>query len=277
MIPKHGMEGPAMPSDAQSLVAMYDLTEHEVKALKLIALGATRKQVGTEFGISELRVEARITKIGQKIGVYNNHQLIVAFGNWLLTGERPSIDAYGSLWICPKPPQGCGAARAIERFPGLPVDQRCEDCIHEHTKSRLSATKSIRLRNLVRLMVEKAGTKAAPDLPNINAMLSEFMDKDGGFHNFVKQWQYQLQVAREKKPGDKFVLDAHRDMMRLVISAMQAQAQVKPLADLTDQEGREYLTQLLIEQMAKKGVDSLLQVYTEDDESDEEQPLASVG
>lgn len=268
-----------MSPEVASLVTTYGLAENEIKILKLSALDCTHKQIAAHLNITEKMVEKSAERIGKKLGGTCNHMQFKAFGEWILTGNRPSLQAYGISWKCPDPPRGCGANRPIERFPGLPVDIRCEDCIREHATHRISQAKSSRIKNMVKLMVEEAGTKAAPDLPNINAVLSEFMEQDGGFHNFVKQWQYQLQEARTKAPGAKFVLDAHRDMLRLVIAAMQAQANTTELANLTDEQGREFIMRLLMEHMARKGVQELVELYTEesDAEANEEHPIADAG
>jgi len=111
---------------------------------------------------------------------------------------------------------------------------------HEKDKLRLAIYEGLSERHHV------------PEIPHITNLLSDLMDKFGGVAGFLDSWHQQLEIAKEKHAGRKFILDHHRDIAKLAARANELEASRLDIESMDESETREFLANLVIDHLAKK-------------------------
>ena len=243
-------------------IATYKLRNVEVRYLEAASEGLSQAAIAKKMKVGLDHAASTRKKLYKKTGAVSR-EMLAALGKWLVTGKRPAGDA-PDVWKCKPEPDGCGLTKAIGEFPFWPVDVRCASCIEEQVET----TKMLAKRRKARRMLNdalKAMKAQWVRLPNINNMLGELIDKGGGYSRFVGEWYKQIELAKSDHPGSKYVLDHHRDVVRLIAAANEAEAARFDVESMDEEQTKEFLTNVILEQLAKKGAERLLNVYEPDE------------
>lgn len=81
--------------------------------------------------------------------------------------------------------------------------------------------------------------------PHITELADEIFKRFGGVEQFTAEWHAEIQLAREAKPGSKTVLDAYRDLGRLVAASTEHRASAPDLSDLSMEDLDEVLRNVM--------------------------------
>ena len=253
-----------------TVIELYKLTEAEVRYVEALAYGwFPHTEIAARVGWSVSHVKDLHQRVRTKTKI-TNRDLLAKLGHWIKFDQKPLMTDLGDSWKCVDLPDGCGQMRPIEMFPTLPIDPRCQDCIDYHTGQARDADRRRKTKLAVAGLMRSVGA-ARIDLPHVNDCLAELMDKEGGYKRFVAEWSRMLQEARQKSPGAKYVLDAHRDIVRTIAAANELTARNADLEKMDDDETREFLANLVLEHLAKSGQEKLLDVFAEEEEEEERQ------
>lgn len=260
VIPSQDMTGVA-------IIAMYELTPREVELLKQYAGHLfPNEELAERINGTQGEVAKLFTSIKKKTGITQKH-LLSKLGQWLLHNKRPPANLdLGSQWRCSALPEGCGELKPVEEFPLIPIDLRCQSCIEYDMGVRREKNLAAAARKTVSSFVKSINAQHL-ELPHLNNMLAEFLEADGGYGHFVREYHKQLDTARKEAQGKKYVLDAHRDFMRLVAAANEQNHQLKDVERMSEEEVQEYMVNLLLSNSRAQSVLKLVDLAEADDDA----------
>lgn len=74
------------------------------------------------------------------------------------------------------------------------------------------------------------------DAPHVSELVEAMFQRFGGVEQFSVEWHIQIMKAAELKPGSKTVLDAYRDLAKLVVMSTEHRASAPDLDGMEDAE-----------------------------------------
>jgi DNA-binding NarL/FixJ family response regulator len=82
----------AQAPSLEQLQNRFNLTRRELQIVKALHDAMTNKEIATQFGISEYTVKHHLTKIFDKVGVYNRLELVMfATHHGLVSPASPNV------------------------------------------------------------------------------------------------------------------------------------------------------------------------------------------
>jgi len=236
----------------ESFRDIYSLVEAEVEILSAIGHGLTLQ----EMSVSGTPVRtASLASLKDKTNC-KTMKLLFLLGQWMLSGERPEHDPH-EAWKCLGAPAGCGITRSLSHFPMFPVDLRCDDCIYHRTRAVVGQKRIRGVEDALKTLFHDANQDHM-EIPKAEKVLSSLVMKLGGERAVGQQWAFHLQRASEERPGSKMVLDHFRDISRFMVAAQESLTSHANIKGMDMEEAREYLTQLVITELAKQNKTHLL-------------------
>jgi hypothetical protein len=141
-----------------------------------------------------------------------------------------------------------------ETFHHLP-DQRCDDCIPPDIAEQKEQKKLNKAKKEFAKLLDATGGLAA-DAPRLDQLLSSLFREFGGAEQFAYEWHHQLQLAAQKSPGSKAVLDAYASLAKLVLQSNKLQRQLD-VDQMTDQQLKAQMQidamEIVVEALKDKG------------------------
>jgi ATP/maltotriose-dependent transcriptional regulator MalT len=259
------------------IVAYYRLSEREIELLELLGKGYTHEGAAKEMGVAKGTLEAILRGLCKRVSA--DREMLQKLGMWMILKERPEFtedEKKPQVWQCPPAPEGCGRMKAIGEYPFWPIDMRCNDCVAIRVEDRKSQVRREQATTIVSQISKKLRGKSANFVHALRGM-EELFQLTGGYEAFIKRYMDDLNDAREKNPGSKQVLDAMRDLWRIWLELSKQQDAHEMIEQWDDKQTRDYLVQLMYEELGKDEQKKLLSVYLERDSGQESGADASAG
>ena len=260
------------------IISSYRLTEQETIVLEYLGKGYSNEGMSREMGVEIPLIEGVVGELKRKTGI-SDRRLLVKMGLWLVLDRKPEFDqdeAKPQVFQCPNEPKGCGEIKDISAFPFWPADLRCGACIQMRVETSKQAARRRRAEAAVKEF-SKALREKQVNLPHISKALGEFMDEDGGYKAFIRNYAQQIKMARENNPGSKFSLDHHRDIMRLWKEVSAIQTTDKTIETMNMEEVQEYMVELMFKELGKAGRERIVGLYMEEEDGEAGDSTSAAG
>ena len=238
----------------EELEIYYRLNGREMDVLKELSRGKTVREVSVALEIIVGNVENRIESLKRKFATRSLDDLRL-IGRWLRSGTRyyPPEVVKPEVLTCVE----CSEENLpITKFPAFPVDRRCDSCVMRMVITSKKANTRAAISRSLRKVLDQ--TRKSVNLPDVNELLGVFAEAHGGIENVAQEWFKHVAIAAEKNPGSKYVLDHYRDYARALTKAND----VKPanIDNMEEEELREYLTNMVLSNLADENKEDLLSV-----------------
>lgn len=255
------------------LIELYHFGARELRVLQGLAeqdMHMTYEQRADALSMTRGHFQHAVDDLYTRLAI-NEMRVLVMFAQWVESGQRPQFEEDGKhdIFTCPAERNGCGETKRITAFPVWPIDHRCSECIKLNAMSARRYERRLRAEKALASMLEHLNAQWI-ELPHINNVIAGVINYFGGVEEYVKMWCEQIELAKKDKPGSKYVLDALRDISRLLAQANDMNSDIsKNIEELNEEETRKYIVNVVLRQLAIEGKEQLLDLFDQEEAAPE--------